>query len=64
MDTWTSIPYSAAKKVIEGVKQMDIVRKKTFKEILKWRDEKLRNCLKLYMDKGLLAIQQTIILAV
>lgn len=41
MRTWTSIPYSAAKKVVKGIRQMDIVQKRTFEEIVNWRDKKL-----------------------
>ena len=47
METWTSIPPSAAKKVIGGVKEMGVVRKKTLGEIKTWRDEMLVKLLKL-----------------
>jgi 3-hydroxypropionate dehydrogenase (NADP+) len=46
MSTWTSISYSAAKKLVEGIKQMEILQKKTFEEIAKWRDEKVIELLK------------------
>lgn len=41
MDTWTSIPASAAAKVIDGVKEMNLVQTKTGDEIVKWRDDKI-----------------------
>ena len=47
METWTSIPPSAAEKVIGGVKEMEVVRKKNLEEIKNWRDEMLVNLLKL-----------------
>jgi 3-hydroxypropionate dehydrogenase (NADP+) len=46
METWTSIPPSAEKKMVRSVKEMEVVRTKTVGEIEKWRDEmlvKLRN---------------------
>jgi 3-hydroxypropionate dehydrogenase (NADP+) len=41
METWTSIPPPAAKKIVEAVKKMEMVRTKTLKEIEDWRDEML-----------------------
>jgi carnitine 3-dehydrogenase len=41
MDTWTSIPASAASKVIEGVMNMKVVQTKSREEIIRWRDEKI-----------------------
>ena len=41
METWTSIPPSAAKKIVNGVKEMEVVRTKTLDEIKSWRDEML-----------------------
>jgi 3-hydroxypropionate dehydrogenase (NADP+) len=41
METWTSIPPSAVKKAVEGVKQMNGVKTKTYDELVRWRDEKL-----------------------
>jgi 3-hydroxyacyl-CoA dehydrogenase len=41
MRTWTSIPNSAVKKVVKGIEEMDIVQKRSFEEIVNWRDEKL-----------------------
>lgn len=46
METWTSIPSSAAKAVVEGVNEMEIVRKKTMEEIQGWRDEMLVKLIK------------------
>ena len=47
METWTSIPPSAAKKVVSGVKAMDVIRTKTLEEIKRWRDEMLVKLLRL-----------------
>jgi 3-hydroxyacyl-CoA dehydrogenase len=41
MATWTSLPPSAAKKMVRGVKEMEVVRTKTLEEIKNWRDEML-----------------------
>ncbi len=41
METWTSIPPSAVKKIVRGVKEMEVVRAKTLEEIKNWRDEML-----------------------
>jgi hypothetical protein len=41
METWTSIPPSAAKKIVKGVKEMGMVRSRTLEEIKNWRDEML-----------------------
>jgi 3-hydroxyacyl-CoA dehydrogenase len=46
METWTSIPPSAERKIIKGVKDMEIVRTKTLEEIKNWRDEVLVKLLK------------------
>jgi 3-hydroxyacyl-CoA dehydrogenase len=46
METWTSIPPSAAKKVIRGVEEMEAVRSKTLEEIKNWRDRMLVKLLK------------------
>jgi 3-hydroxypropionate dehydrogenase (NADP+) len=46
METWTSIPPSAAKKIIRGVKEMEVVRTKTLEEIKNWRDRMLVKLLK------------------
>jgi hypothetical protein len=47
METWTSIPPSAAKKIIKGVKEMEVVRTKALEEIRNWRDEMLVKLLKI-----------------
>jgi carnitine 3-dehydrogenase len=41
METWTSIPPSAAEKIVKGVKEMEIVRSRKLEEIKIWRDEML-----------------------
>jgi 3-hydroxypropionate dehydrogenase (NADP+) len=41
METWTSIPPPAAKKMIMGVEEMKVVRTKTLEEIKNWRDQML-----------------------
>jgi 3-hydroxypropionate dehydrogenase (NADP+) len=46
METWTSIPPSAAKEVVKEVKEMEVVRTKTLEEITNWRDEMLIRLLK------------------
>jgi len=46
METWTSIPPSAAKAVIKAVYEMEAVRTKTLDEIISWRDEMLVKLLK------------------
>lgn len=50
MENWTSIPISAAEKVIEGVREMEIVQTKTLEEIVYWRDQMLVTFLKLISD--------------
>jgi hypothetical protein len=45
METWTSIPPPAAKKIAKAVKKMEMVRTKTLKEIEDWRDEMLMKIL-------------------
>ena len=51
METWTSIPPSAVKKIVNGVKEMDVVRTKTLDEIKSWRDEMLVKFLRLVREK-------------
>lgn len=46
METWTSIPPSAAKEIVREVKEMEVVRTKTLEEITSWRDEMLIRLLK------------------
>ncbi len=50
METWTSIPPSAAKKMVRGVQEMDVVRKKTLEEIKNWRDEMLIKLLRVVRE--------------
>lgn len=47
MATWTSIPPSAAKKVIDEVYQLEIVKSKTMEELIDWRNNKLAELLKI-----------------
>jgi 3-hydroxyacyl-CoA dehydrogenase len=51
METWTSIPPSAVKKIINGVQEMDVIRTKTLDEIKSWRDEMLVKLLRLIREK-------------
>jgi 3-hydroxypropionate dehydrogenase (NADP+) len=46
METWTSIPPSAANKIIRGVEEMEAIRTKTMEEIKNWRDRMLVKLLK------------------
>jgi 3-hydroxypropionate dehydrogenase (NADP+) len=41
METWTSIPPAAVKKIVKTVKEMEVVRTKTLEEIKDWRDKML-----------------------
>jgi 3-hydroxyacyl-CoA dehydrogenase len=41
METWTSIPPAAVKKIVKSVKEMEVVRTKTLEEIKDWRDKML-----------------------
>ncbi|UCH08509.1 MAG: 3-hydroxyacyl-CoA dehydrogenase family protein, partial [Deltaproteobacteria bacterium] len=50
METWTSIPPSAEKAVVRGVKEMEVVKKKTLEEIKLWRDEMLVRILKVLQE--------------
>jgi 3-hydroxyacyl-CoA dehydrogenase len=50
METWTSIPQSAEKAVVRGVKEIEIVKKKTLEEIKQWRDEMLVRILKVLRE--------------
>jgi len=51
METWTSIPPSAAKKVIRGVKEMEVVRKNSLDEIANWRDRMLVKLLEVIREE-------------
>jgi 3-hydroxypropionate dehydrogenase (NADP+) len=46
METWTSIPQSAAKEIVKEVREMEVVRTKTLEEITNWRDNMLVRLLK------------------
>jgi 3-hydroxypropionate dehydrogenase (NADP+) len=52
METWTSIPPSAAKKIVKAVREMKVVREKTLEEIGNWRDELLVKLLKVIREDG------------
>lgn len=41
MEAWKRIPESAVRKIIDGVREMELIRKKTYDEIIKWRDRML-----------------------
>jgi len=47
METWTSIPPSAIEPMVKGVRDMEMVRKKSLGEIGAWRDEMLVKILNL-----------------
>jgi 3-hydroxypropionate dehydrogenase (NADP+) len=51
METWTSIPPSAAKKMIKSVKEMKVVRSKSLEEITSWRDKMLVKVLKVIREE-------------
>jgi 3-hydroxypropionate dehydrogenase (NADP+) len=50
METWTSIPPLAAKKMIKSVKEMEVVRSKSLDEITSWRDKMLVKLLKVIKE--------------
>jgi 3-hydroxypropionate dehydrogenase (NADP+) len=50
MESWTSIPPSAAEKMVESVKEMRVVREKTLEDIKNWRDEMLVKLLRLMRE--------------
>jgi 3-hydroxypropionate dehydrogenase (NADP+) len=50
METWTSIPFSAVEKVVEGVRNMKMVQNKSLEEIKYWRDHMLVHILKLIFN--------------
>jgi hypothetical protein len=47
METWTSVPPSAAQKVIDSVHRMPVVKKQTLRSLAQIRDEKLLQILKI-----------------
>ena len=46
MESWTDIPPTAARKIIQGVNEMEIVRTKPLAEIKSWRDDMLVKLIK------------------
>jgi 3-hydroxypropionate dehydrogenase (NADP+) len=50
MESWTSIPPSAAEKMVESVREMEVVREKTLEDIKNWRDEMLVKLLRLMRE--------------
>lgn len=46
MDDWDKMPYTTAKEVIRGMQDYEIIQKKSFEELVDWRDEKLVKLLK------------------
>ena len=50
METWTSIPPDAAKKVIKAAGEMEVIRTKTLEEIQDWRDEMLVKLLRIIRE--------------
>ncbi len=51
MRTWTVAPRAIAEKAVEGVKQMNLVKEKSYKELVEWRDDKLIELVKLLFDQ-------------
>jgi 3-hydroxypropionate dehydrogenase (NADP+) len=51
METWTSIPPGAAKKIVNAAGEMEVIRSKTLEEIQNWRDEMLVKLLKVVREK-------------
>jgi hypothetical protein len=51
METWTSIPNSAAKKIVKSVEEMEVVRTKNLEEIGNWRDKMLVKLLKVILEE-------------
>ena len=50
MESWTSIPPSAAEKMVRSVREMEVVREKTLEDIENWRDEMLVKLLRLMRE--------------
>jgi 3-hydroxypropionate dehydrogenase (NADP+) len=46
MDDWKAIPYHVAKKAMEDVEKLPIVKQKSYEDLVKWRDERLVQILK------------------
>ena len=51
METWTTIPASAVRKISKAVREMEIIRTKSLEEIKGWRDELLVKLIKLLKKK-------------
>ena len=51
METWTSIPPSAEKKMVRAVREMEVVRTKTLEEIKHWRDQMLVKLLRVIREE-------------
>ncbi len=51
METWTSIPPPAAKKIVKAVRKMEMVRTRTLEEIQGWRDQMLMKILQVIQGK-------------
>ena len=51
METWTSIPPTAVKKIVRAVREMEVVRNKTLEEIGNWRDNMLVKLLKVMREE-------------
>ena len=44
---WTALPPSAKKKLIEGIKNYSMIKEKSMEDLIKWRDSKLVDLLKI-----------------
>jgi len=44
---WTTLPPSAKKKIIEGIKNHSVIKEKSTEELIRWRDNKLVELLKI-----------------
>jgi len=52
LSKWTSLSTSMKNKIIEGIRKEELIRKKSLEELIRWRDEKLVDLLKiLYAEK-------------
>jgi 3-hydroxypropionate dehydrogenase (NADP+) len=51
METWTSIPPSAARKIVKSVKEMEVLHTRTLEDIKNWRDELLVKLLKVIREE-------------
>jgi len=45
MATWSSIPESARRKVVEGIRDHRLIKGRRYDDVVKWRDEKLTELL-------------------